>query len=221
MSEELNRRELKTRQSSLAQNTAKWLSSKNITPNQISIFSIFFAGAGAASLYYFQYASNQLIWILPLVTAVCIQCRLLCNLFDGMVAVEGGKGTPAGELFNDIPDRIADSLLFIAAGYAVSRFSEYAIVLGWCTALFAVATAYVRTLASAVGAPTNFCGPMAKQHRMFILTLACLLTSALNFTSINIFAIIFYALISISVGSLYTALRRARKAYKFLENQNV
>ncbi len=33
---------------------------------------------------------------------------LLANLFDGMVAVEGGLGTPSGILFNDFPDRIAD-----------------------------------------------------------------------------------------------------------------
>ena len=50
--------------------------------------------------------------------AVLIQFRLLCNLFDGMVAVEGGLGTPSGILFNDFPDRIADPLILICAGYA-------------------------------------------------------------------------------------------------------
>ena len=33
-------------------------------------------------------------------------------------------------------------------------------------------TAYVRVLAASIGAPVNFCGPMAKQHRMAALTLA-------------------------------------------------
>ena len=220
MSDEVNRRELKTRQSSLAQKSAKWLSSKNITPNQISILSIFFALGGAAALFYIPKSSGNSLWFLPIITAICIQGRLLCNLFDGLVAVEGGKGTPAGELFNDIPDRIADAVLFIAAGYALINFSEHAITLGWCTALLAVSTAYIRTLASAIGAPTDFCGPMAKQHRMFTLTLACLLSPLEPLLKIQNGSILFYALLIICIGSLLTCIRRARKAYKFLENQN-
>ena len=221
MSDQLNRRELKSRQSSLAQKTAKFLSSKNITPNQISILSIFFAGAGALSLYSIHLNPDKALWYLPVLTAVCIQFRLLCNLFDGMVAVEGGKGTPAGELFNDIPDRIADSLLFIAAGYAASSFSEHTITLGWCTALFTVGTAYVRTLATAIGAPTNFCGPMAKQHRMFLLTLCCILTAATVKTNITSGLFLFYTLVIICFGSFITCIRRAYKAYNYLETENV
>ena len=75
--------------------------------------------------------------ILPVLAAVFIQCRLLCNLFDGMVAVEGGKGTPSGELFNDIPDRIADPLILIAAGYATTVV-PWAAPLGWAAGLGAV-----------------------------------------------------------------------------------
>lgn len=37
-----NRRELKTRDAKLAQNLARYLSNKSITPNQISIASVFF-----------------------------------------------------------------------------------------------------------------------------------------------------------------------------------
>ncbi len=221
MSEDLNRRELKSRQSSLAQKTAKWLSSKNITPNQISVISVIFAAAGALCLFYSLKSTGPLIWILPLLTAFCIQCRLLCNLFDGMVAVEGGKGTPAGELFNDIPDRIADAILFISAGYAAAVFNEHAVTLGWCTALFAVLTAYVRTLAAAIGAPTDFCGPMAKQHRMFTLTLSCLLTALEPVFNLKSGTLLFYALTFICAGSLITSIRRAKKAYCFLEKKNV
>ncbi|WP_419671255.1 hypothetical protein [Aliarcobacter butzleri] len=38
-----------------------------------------------------------------------------------MVALEGGKSTKSGELFNDIPDRVSDSLLFIALGYSITN----------------------------------------------------------------------------------------------------
>jgi hypothetical protein len=67
----------------------------------------------------------------------------------------------ARSIFNDIPDRISDALLLVSAGYAISIIS-WGAALGWCAALLAVMTAYVRTLAASLGAPVNFQGPMAK-----------------------------------------------------------
>jgi phosphatidylglycerophosphate synthase len=90
-------------------------------------------------------------------------------MLDGMVAVEGGKGSPTGALYNEVPDRIADSLFIVAVGYAVDLAW-----LGWCSALLAALTAYIRALGGALGLPQDFRGPMAKPHRMAVLTLGCL-----------------------------------------------
>jgi hypothetical protein len=38
----------------------------------------------------------------------------------------------------------------------------------------AIFTAYVRAAGKIAGAPNEFCGPMAKQHRMLVITIACL-----------------------------------------------
>ena len=160
----------------MAQVIARKLSQANITPNQISLLSVVFAALAALCLASMPHVGTLLSWVLPLLAGFFIQCRLLCNLFDGMVAVEGGKGTPAGELFNDIPDRIADPLILVAAGYAAT-ISTWGPELGWAAGVLAVMTAYVRTLASSIGAPTSFAGPMAKQHRMAVMTLALVLTS--------------------------------------------
>lgn len=219
MSEKINRRELSSRNTGPAQKIAAWISKGNITPNQISLLSIFFGAAGAATLAFIPFAQGSFSWILPLTAAVCIQCRLLCNLFDGMVAVEGGKGTAAGELFNDIPDRLADSLFLIGAGYSLIHLHEQAPILGWMAALLAVGTAYVRTLASSIGAPTDFCGPMAKQHRMFTLTLACLFTPLESTLNIPAGSIILTSMVIIIVGSSLTIARRTRKAYRFIEGK--
>jgi hypothetical protein len=35
-----------------------------------------------------------------------------------MVAIEGGKKSSVGALYNEFPDRIADSLFIVALGYA-------------------------------------------------------------------------------------------------------
>jgi len=212
-----SRRPLKVRSARFATNFAKWLSQQNITPNQISIMSVFFAALSAICLFSLSYYTGVLSLILAILAAVFIQGRLLCNLFDGMVAVEGGKSTAAGELFNDIPDRIADPLIIVAAGYAIADVS-WASTLAWVAAILAVMTAYVRTLASAIGAPTSFAGPMAKQHRMAVLTLACCITALEIFIWHSVYALL-VALVIITVGCIMTLFRRIMSAYTFLENQ--
>src|SRR5260370_23846239 len=96
-------------------------------------------------------------------------------MLDGMVGVEGGLQTKSGEVFNDLPDRIADALIFIGAGHAVHTL-PYGMELGWIAALLAVFTAYVRMLGGAAGLAQSFAGPMAKQQRMALMTGACLLS---------------------------------------------
>ncbi|MFL6601346.1 MAG: CDP-alcohol phosphatidyltransferase family protein [Steroidobacteraceae bacterium] len=161
---DVNRRPLKTRSTLWAQRLAAYLVSTAITPNQISVASVVVAGVGASVLL----ATNA-PWAL-VVCAICIQLRLLCNLLDGMVAVEGGKQSALGTLYNEIPDRVADSLFLVPVGYVV-----HLPWLGWCCALLAALTAYIRVLGGTLGLPQSFRGPMAKPHRMALLTAACLL----------------------------------------------
>ncbi|NLR20473.1 CDP-diacylglycerol--glycerol-3-phosphate 3-phosphatidyltransferase [Pseudoalteromonas sp. GCY] len=213
-----SRRPLKVRSSTYAQRVAKWLSNKNITPNTISLLSVLFAACSAICLVLLPLSSGPLIWLLPLLAATCIQFRLLCNLFDGMVAMEGGKSTASGELFNDMPDRFADAFVIVAVGYALPQFS-YAVDIAWCAAILAIMTAYVRTLATSTGAPANFCGPMAKQHRMALLTFACIFT-AIEPLFWQQGAVLYTSLLIISVGSFITVCKRAILAYQYLEDKH-
>src|SRR5439155_1499932 len=102
------------------------------------------------------------------------QLRLLANMLDGLVAVEGGRKTATGDLFNEVPDRFADVLILASAGYALSWLGTLGITFGWLVAVLAVLSAYVRVFGGSLGFQQSFTGPMAKQHRMAILTLACL-----------------------------------------------
>jgi phosphatidylglycerophosphate synthase len=188
-------------------------------PNQISIASIFFAMLGSICFLLLQDADSTGRWLLPILAAVFIQCRLLCNLFDGMVAIEGGKKTHSGELFNDMPDRISDALLLVSTGYAISIIS-WGDTLGWCAALLAVMTAYVRTLAASLGAPINFEGPMAKQHRMALLTAACIITALENSLGEQSYALL-VAMIIMILGCCITLYRRTQSAYRFLESHDL
>ncbi len=162
-----DRRPLTTRDAGWARWLAAVLVRSSITPNQISVLSIGFALVGAVALWRWHSP-----WALVL-CAVCIQLRLLCNLLDGMVAIEGGKQSPTGALYNEFPDRIADSLFLVALGVAAGEPW-----LGWLCALLAAITAYIRVTGGSLGLAQEFRGPMAKPHRMAAMTLACLLAAA-------------------------------------------
>ena len=212
-----NRRPLKVRGSVWSQKFASYLSKKDITPNQISIGSI--VASFIASIFILLISNDNLftIWISPILAALFIQMRLLCNLFDGMVALEGGKSTKSGELFNDIPDRVSDSLLFIALGYSITNIS-FGIELGYLAALFAALTAYVRVLGASMQAGSCFKGPMAKQHRMAILTTALILTPF----ELSLFAtdyILIITLFIITIGSFLTIANRTKTIYNTLEGK--
>ena len=160
-----DRRPIRTRDVRWVKSVASFLARGGVSPNQISLMSILAAGVGAASLVFLSQPWNAIV-------CVCgVQIRLLCNLLDGMVAIEHGKQTPLGVLYNELPDRVSDSVLFIALGYAAGIPW-----LGWLTALLAALTAYIRVFGGALGFAQDFRGPMAKQHRMAVLTVCCLLS---------------------------------------------
>lgn len=200
------RRPIKARQTKWAERMAAALAARGVRPNTISVASVFFACAAAlalgSSIAVSGYAKTPFF-----ILAICfIQGRLLCNLFDGMVAVEGGFKTRAGAVFNDLPDRIADPVILIAVGYAACGIAT-ATVLGWLAGLLAVLTAYIRFLGVAAGAPERFTGPMAKQHRMAVCTAA--LAGAALFPGYH-GPILATALGIICAGCVITAVRRTR-----------
>lgn len=210
-----NRRELKTRQATWVKKLTDLLLKTAVTPNQISLMSVVFAVVSGGAFYAF---SLQQTWAWLLLGAIAIQLRLLCNLLDGLVAVEGGKGTPSGELFNDIPDRFADVFILLGAGYAVTVV-DWGVSLGWVAAVLAVMTAYIRTLGGSLGAPSSFIGPMAKQHRMAVLTVSAVLAVLEQWWCSTHYALV-VALVVIVVGALITCYRRSLLIYRFLENQD-
>src|SRR5713101_6872074 len=103
------RRPLKTRQRAWAQALARMLTRAGVAPNAISMASLVFAVAAGLCLAWTSRAEGLARAMFFLAAAACIQIRLLCNMLDGLVAVEGGKRTVFGEIFNDMPDRLPTS----------------------------------------------------------------------------------------------------------------
>lgn len=194
----MNRRPIKTRSTRAAQALASGLIRTAITPDQISLASMVFAGAGAAALLGLPGPAGLVL------CALCVQLRLLCNLMDGMVAVEGGKKSPLGDLYNEIPDRVADSVFLVALGYACGLAA-----LGWCAALVAALTAYIRVLGGAIGLPQDYRGPQSKSQRMAVMTAGCLL-AAVEFALRGSTQSLQVALVVITAGAVLTCWLRLR-----------
>jgi phosphatidylglycerophosphate synthase len=140
---EVARRPIKARSTRWASRVAAWLGQAGVRPNTISIASVFFAAGAGFCLTLTDAVGSGWRGLLFLSAGVLIQIRLLCNLFDGMVAVEGGHKTKSGEIYNELPDRVADVFILVGAGYAWVRV-EWGPLLGWLCAVLALLTAYVR-----------------------------------------------------------------------------
>jgi phosphatidylglycerophosphate synthase len=168
------------------------------------------AGLGAAC---FIAAGESWLPLWPglLLAAVFTQLRLVCNLLDGMVAVEGGKGGPTGGIWNELPDRFADTLLLVGAGIGCG--APWA---GACAAWAAVMTAYVRSLGAELTGVQDFRGPLAKPQRMAVLTAAALLTPV-EYRIFETALLLPVVLWVIAAGALLTALLRVRRMAQHLK----
>jgi phosphatidylglycerophosphate synthase len=200
---------------------AAWLAARlvalGLRPNQVSIVSVVF-GAGAGGAYFAVGRIDSTVAGAALLTAAAlmIQMRLLCNLMDGMMAVEGGLKSPSGEIYNDLPDRVADAFILIGAGY-VMHGPQWAMLLGWSAAILAIITAYVRVLGAAAGTAHHFIGPMAKQHRMAIMTIASI-AGAVELVARGSAWSIAVALAVVILGCAVTIIRRTRRIIHDLED---
>ena len=202
-----SRRPLTTRSAGWAKALAAALARAGVSPDLISFISIPLAFAGMAALLHVPGPAGLVL------CAVAVQLRLLCNLLDGMVAVEGGLGGPTGPLWNELPDRIADSVFIVALGMACGYP-----VLGWAAALLAALTAYVRTTGGALGFPQDFSGVQSKPRRMFVMTVGCIVAAIVP-REIDGWSALFVALVIIAAGSFITCVTRTRRLARLLRER--
>lgn len=209
MSDPENRRPLATRSAAWAARLSGWAIARGVTPNQISQASIGFAGVGFCLYALAPHGPGALQVLCLILAAAAVQARLVCNLIDGMVAVEGGQGAKDGPFWNEAPDRVSDLLFLAGAGLAAGQLA-----LGLLAAALAITTAYLRELGRAEGFPPDFSGPLAKPQRMAVLTagtvIAALYASEWTLT---------WTLWVIVAGTAITALSRAMRLIRALRSR--
>ena len=213
----IDRRPIATRNRKWAQSATTWLATRNVSPNAISIAGMCACIAAGLALSLTSVEYNRIFW---LAAALGAQLRLTANMLDGMVALASGRDSKVGELYNEVPDRVSDAAVFIGAGYAWGGN----VALGYIATILAIFTAYVRAAGKIAGGPNEFCGPMAKQHRMLVITVACLYSVVVprswqifhldNF-DVGIMSLAL-ALILINAGCVITVVRRFKRIARAL-----
>jgi phosphatidylglycerophosphate synthase len=212
----VTRRPIPARSASWAILAARRLQRAGVRPNQVSVLGVVLAAVAAICLILAGRSEDGARIALLVVAAAAMPARLLCNMLDGMLAVEGDLETPTGELYNELPDRLADLLILVGAGYAIGDVA-WGPELGWAAATTALLTAYVRTLGAAAGASHHFVGPMAKPRRMHVLIAACLLSAIETALGWPVGRALAVALIVIIVGGGVTMVQRLRAIVDDLE----
>src|SRR3989442_6798189 len=212
----MDRRPIATRNRKWAQATTTWLAARNVSPNTISIAGMCACIVAGIALGVTSIADYRILW---LIAALGAQLRLTANMLDGMVALASGRASKVGELYNEVPDRISDAAVFIGAGFAWGGN----VTLGYIATILAIFTAYVRAAGKIAGAPNEFCGPMAKQHRMLVVTLISVYAAIqpqswpiIGFNDSQI-GLMSFGLVIIIAGCAFTVIRRVSRIGRALK----
>jgi phosphatidylglycerophosphate synthase len=213
----LPRRPVRARKLRLIRSLAARLSRLGLRPNDVSRLSLFFSALTAAGFLLSAGAEGWNRALLLLAAAAAIPLRALCNVCDGLMAIEGGRGSPTGGVFNELPDRLSDTLLLASAGYAVPGWDAGPAV-GWAAAAMAILTAYVRALGVSVGARAAYDGPMDKAPRMAVVGMGCLGAAAEAVCGWPSLALP-VALGTVAAGAAVTVARRTRRILRDLESR--
>lgn len=214
-----DRRPVPQRSFRWVQAMAARLAKAGISPNAISVFGLF--AAIVAGLLWASTASySHLARWLWLVGTMLVLVRILANTLDGMVAVEWGRASKVGLLYNDAPDRLSDTALLLGAGYAYGGQVE----LGYAAACVALFVSYARLLGRAAGAPSDFSGPMDKGGRMIVLMLAALFMGLAPGAWLPGAEAVWtappsLALLVVCAGGAFTAARRLWRAGRYLRRR--
>ncbi len=216
------RRPIASRERRSAKLVARWLARRGVSANAISVGGMVCGILAGVVLAATSHMPEFARW-LWLAAATFVQLRLAANMFDGMVAIETGCASRMGEVYNEVPDRVSDAATLIGAGYAAGAD----VTLGYAAASVAIFVAYVRAMGKAAGAAQEFCGPMAKPHRMFVVTLFALYCGLAprgwqpTWGAEPAWGIPAAGLAVIVVGGLVTAIRRLRRIARTLRNPHL
>lgn len=183
----------------------------NVHPDVLT-WSALGVSLGAAAVLYSANETPKL----ALAAVPLLLLRLALNALDGMVAKQTGKARAAGEVINELSDRLSDVAIFLSFAF----WPEIKLHLVLLAIIAMLIVSYVGVLGKAVGANREYGGILGKADRMILLAVACLVYAIApdrrlyNFSIIEVMFVLFIPLASI------TLLQRLDRIFAALESGN-
>lgn len=193
----------------------QWCVRWGIHANWISYSSI--VASAAAALCFWQ--AGAMPGLLIPAVGFCY-LRLWFNMLDGMVALASGTASRAGEIANELPDRLSDVVIFVGVAHGGLCHP----LAGYWAAILALLVAYIGTLGQAVGVQREFSGLMAKPWRMVALHTGAWVTLGLLWwgdgaTAYGGLTVLDWTLLAIVAGCVQTIWIRLDRILRSLQGE--
>ena len=172
-----------------------------VSPNHITVFTIFFSLLIGYILFLGIYNS---FWFI--VVALGLLIRMMLNALDGMMANQFNLQSKLGEILNEIGDVISDIAIYFPFLYFEAIKSEYVILF----IFLSIINEFCGVLAKLISGSRRYDGPMGKSDRAFLVGIICIV---LFFTD-SIFIYLDYVFIIAIFLILISSFFRITKALK-------
>lgn len=137
----------------------------NVHPDVLTWAAVVLSCVAGVLLYLSFWTPWYAFVVIPL-----LFLRLALNALDGLLAQQTGKARVAGEVLNEMTDRIADVAIFI--GLTMCPLTDKFI--GFVSIIAILMVSYTGILGKAVGAERIYSGVLGKADRMIYLMVVCL-----------------------------------------------
>ena len=172
-----------------------------ISPNHITVFSVFFSVLIGYVLWLAQ--ENSLFYLF---VALGLLFRMMLNALDGMMAKKYNLQSKTGEVLNEVGDILSDIAIYFPFIYFEGITLEY--VIGFL--LLSVINEFCGLLAKIISGERRYDGPMGKSDRALLVGLICI---ALFFSD-SILRYIDYLFIIAMIMMFISSLLRITKSIK-------
>ena len=143
----------------------KLLRRLGVSPNSITIFSIFFSFGIS---YFFWNASDNSSYFL--IVAFGLLLRMMLNALDGMMARIYNLQSKFGEILNEVGDIVSD----VAIYFPLIIFSSLSIEIAIIFILLSIINEFCGLIAKVISGERRYDGPMGKSDRAFLIGVICI-----------------------------------------------
>lgn len=169
-----------------------------VSPNQLSVLSLFFAAA--ASVFYYQSASKgEMLYA----AALMVLGNAMLDVADGALARRMGKADPRGDFLDHVIDRYAD--MFFLGGIIFAGYAPWPV--GLLAVIGVFLTSYIGTQAQALQLGRYYGGMMGRADRLTLIFIATV-GNAVYPNPVAGLPLLGWVLVATMVSSHITALQR-------------